>query len=191
VKRVASILAALMLASAARYETQAPETEAFSQPLESLDAAHSASFRRGSGLFRQAWLIGPSEDHPDLIGLGPLYNRLSCIACHVKNGRGSAPDAENGLARHMVARLSVEGSDAHGGPRAHPVYGARSADKGKAASLGKAAFAPLRETSAADLAKHQGTLPFDRALPEVMATARHLERVQVINGLVPGRLTAA
>src|SRR5271156_1429211 len=48
----------------------------------------------------------------------------------------------------------------------------------------------LRETSAADLAKHEGTLPFDRALLEVMATARHIERVQVVNGLVPGRLTA-
>src|SRR6185369_5685861 len=45
----------------------------------------------------------------------------------------------------------------------------------------------LRETSAADLAKRQGTLPFDPALLEVMATARHLERVQVVNGLVPGR----
>jgi hypothetical protein len=33
--------------------------------------------------------------------------------------------------------------------------------------------------------------PFDRALLEVMATARHLERVQVINGLVPGGLTGA
>ena len=40
-------------------------------------------------------------------------------------------------------------------------------------------------------AKLQGTLPFDRALLEVMATARHIERVQVINGLVPGRLTGA
>ena len=49
----------------------------------------------------------------------------------------------------------------------------------------------LRETSAADLAKHKGTLPFDRALLEIMGTARHLERVQVVNGLVPGRLTAA
>jgi molybdenum storage protein len=49
----------------------------------------------------------------------------------------------------------------------------------------------LRETSAADLAKHKGSLPFDRALLEIMATARHLERVQVVNGLVPGRLTAA
>jgi molybdenum storage protein len=49
----------------------------------------------------------------------------------------------------------------------------------------------LRETTAAGLAKGQGTLPFDRALLEVMATARHLERVQIVNGLVPGRLTAA
>ena len=49
----------------------------------------------------------------------------------------------------------------------------------------------LREMNATDLAKLQGTLPFDRALLEVMAIARHIERVLVINGLVPGRLTAA
>ncbi|MFG1321013.1 amino acid kinase family protein [Xanthobacter autotrophicus] len=49
----------------------------------------------------------------------------------------------------------------------------------------------LPEVSAADLATGEGTLPFDRALLEVMATARHIERVQVVNGLVPGRLTAA
>src|SRR5271169_3947335 len=49
----------------------------------------------------------------------------------------------------------------------------------------------LRETSATELAKLPGTLPFDRALLEVMATARHIDRVQVVNGLVPGRLTAA
>jgi molybdenum storage protein len=49
----------------------------------------------------------------------------------------------------------------------------------------------LRETSVAELATHDGTLPFDRALVEIMANARHIERVQVVNGLVPGRLTAA
>jgi molybdenum storage protein len=43
----------------------------------------------------------------------------------------------------------------------------------------------------ADLAKQTGTLPIDRALLEVMANARHIQSVQVINGLVPGRLTAA
>ena len=49
----------------------------------------------------------------------------------------------------------------------------------------------LAETRHTDLAKQPGSLPFDRALLEVMATARHIERVQVVNGLVPGRLTAA
>jgi molybdenum storage protein len=49
----------------------------------------------------------------------------------------------------------------------------------------------LRDTSAAELARQPGTLPFDPALLEVMGTARHLERVQIVNGLVPGRLTAA
>ena len=49
----------------------------------------------------------------------------------------------------------------------------------------------IRETSCAELAKCEGTLPFDRALLDIMPNARHIERVQIINGLVPGRLTAA
>ncbi|MBB6308657.1 molybdenum storage protein subunit alpha [Xanthobacter tagetidis] len=68
------------------------------------------------------------------------------------------------------------------------VDGVYSADPNGAGG-DKATFVP--ETSAAELAGTAGTLPFDRALVEVMATARHIERVQVVNGLVPGRLTAA
>ena len=49
----------------------------------------------------------------------------------------------------------------------------------------------IPDTSAADLAKQSGPLPLDRALLDVMANARNLVRVQVVNGLVPGRLTAA
>ena len=49
----------------------------------------------------------------------------------------------------------------------------------------------IRETTCADLAAKEGPLPFDRALIDVMATARHIERVQVVNGLAPGRITAA
>jgi molybdenum storage protein len=49
----------------------------------------------------------------------------------------------------------------------------------------------VREANVADLAAVEGTLPFDPALLEVMATARHIARVQVVNGLVPGKLTAA
>lgn len=49
----------------------------------------------------------------------------------------------------------------------------------------------IRETDFTDLARREGTLPIDRAMLDVMANARHIERVQVVNGLVPGRLTAA
>jgi molybdenum storage protein len=49
----------------------------------------------------------------------------------------------------------------------------------------------IRETNAADLSKRAGTLPVDRTLLDVMTTARHLQHVQIVNGLVPGRLTAA
>lgn len=49
----------------------------------------------------------------------------------------------------------------------------------------------IRETTSAELADRAGPLPFDRALVDVMATARHIEKVQVVNGLKPGSLTAA
>lgn len=49
----------------------------------------------------------------------------------------------------------------------------------------------IRESHCSELAQQATTLPLDPALLEVMANARHLQQVQVINGLVLGRLTAA
>jgi CxxC motif-containing protein (DUF1111 family) len=123
VKRLLVVGALVVLAGAGKYENPVLNGEAFNQPFASLDAAQIETFHRGSGVFRQAWVIAPSKDHPDFEGLGPLYNRLSCIACHVRNGRGAAPDDAGGVARSMVLRLSVPGVDAHGGPAPHPAYG--------------------------------------------------------------------
>jgi CxxC motif-containing protein (DUF1111 family) len=123
VKRILALLALFVLTGAAPYENGVQNGEAFTQPIAGLGEFQAKSFRAGSSLFRQAWVIGPSQDHPDVQGLGPLYNRLSCIACHVKNGRGAAPDDENGVLRSIVVRLGVSGADAHGGPLPHPVYG--------------------------------------------------------------------
>lgn len=124
-KRLAFVLAPLVLSAAAPYENSALSGDAFSRPIAGLDDAAQQRFRAGASLFRQAWVIGPSLDHPDVQGLGPVYNRLSCIVCHVKNGRGFAPDSENGVARTIVVRLGVAGRDAQGGPVPHPVYGAQ------------------------------------------------------------------
>ena len=97
--------------------------EAFAQPLAGMDdEAQLERFFRGRGLFRQAWVIAPSRDDA-VDGLGPLYNRITCIACHPKNGRGQAPVNEHSPMRTMLVRLSLPGRDVHGGPLAHPAYG--------------------------------------------------------------------
>lgn len=49
----------------------------------------------------------------------------------------------------------------------------------------------VREISAAELAKWPGTLPVDRAMLECMGNARHLNQIQIINGLKPGHLVSA
>lgn len=56
---------------------------------------------------------------------------------------------------------------------------------------GGAAAQMLDEATLADLRALGGTVPFDPALVDVMVNARHLRSVQLVNGLVPGRLTAA
>lgn len=62
-------------------------------------------------------------------------------------------------------------------------------DDPKASDGDQAQF--ISETTAAGLLDHQGALPFDRELLDVMTTARHIEHIQIVNGLIPGRLTAA
>ena len=50
----------------------------------------------------------------------------------------------------------------------------------------------IPEISASDLAaRGQATLPFDRTLLEVMAAAKHLDQIQIVNGLVPGNVLRA
>ena len=113
-------LLASLMASADTSHT-GTHREAFAQPFAGLDEGQLERFFRGRSLFRQAWVIAPSRDEA-VDGLGPLYNRVSCIACHPKNGRGQAPEQGQPM-RSMLLRLSVPGRDRHGGPAPHPVYG--------------------------------------------------------------------
>jgi CxxC motif-containing protein (DUF1111 family) len=116
-------LAALALGVAvASAQTSFPDGQALSEMRAGLSGRQLDLFAKGRGLFRAAWVIGPSLDHPDLVGVGPLYNRLSCGACHLKNGRGVAPGAGESL-KSMVVRISPPGAGSHGEPLPHPVYG--------------------------------------------------------------------
>ncbi len=79
-------------------------------------------FTQGRSVFAHPWLTRPAEDER-FDGLGPLFNRLSCAACHPRNSAGFAPDHPGETMRTMLVRLSVPGVDAHGGPRPDPMYG--------------------------------------------------------------------
>ncbi len=105
------------------------EREQLSQPLPGLSADQMSQFLRGRSLFRQSWVIAPSRDS-EVDGLGPLYNRLACISCHAKNGRGGAPATPDERMQSMLVRLSVPGRSADGAPKPHPVYGDQLNEEG-------------------------------------------------------------
>lgn len=107
--------------------------EAFSKPFPELDPGQLELFYRGRSLFRQNWVaVSPGVPTADTAvdGLGPLYNRLSCAACHQKNSRGTAPELPGERMQSMLVRLSVPGAGPHGGPRPHPAYGEQLNEEG-------------------------------------------------------------
>lgn len=103
--------------------------EAYAQPIPSLPESDRAEFFKGRSLVRQVWVIPPSENR-EIAGLGPLYNRFSCIACHAGNGRGFAPSTAQEPMRTMLVRLSIPGTDEHGGPKPDPAYGGQLNENG-------------------------------------------------------------
>jgi len=128
------IVAALCLAWGLQADAQmqtvpATDREALSQPMSGLTLAEMKRFQQGRSLFRQSWVVAPAGD-TEVHGLGPVYNRLACISCHAKNGRGGAPGEPQQRMQSMLVRLSVAGQDEHGGPKPHPAYGDQLNEEG-------------------------------------------------------------
>jgi CxxC motif-containing protein (DUF1111 family) len=96
--------------------------DAYSMPMPGIPDDLRERFVRGRALFRQVWVIAPSADEA-VDGLGPVFNRLSCIACHPRNGRGFAPGGPTEELRAMLVRLSVPGDRNGAPPVPHPDYG--------------------------------------------------------------------
>jgi CxxC motif-containing protein (DUF1111 family) len=93
----------------------------FVVPAGNLSEADKARYYAGKALATQPWVRAPTQtDARD--GLGPLYHARSCLACHVKGGRGQAA-APDGTALATLVRLSRPGQGPHGGPVPDPVYG--------------------------------------------------------------------
>ena len=123
-RRFALWIAILVVSSSPRTLPAAAAADrlAYEQPLAGLNDPDRERFFRGRALFRQVWTPAPAPDDA-IDGLGPTYNRQSCVACHPRNGRGAPPAGPDEPMRTMLVRLSLPGSGPAGGPRPHPAYG--------------------------------------------------------------------
>lgn len=116
---------------------------AFSFPAPTLDDSERRTFEVGDSFFTQNWVIAPaSTDARD--GLGPLFNAQACSSCHLRDGRG-LPGPTGGDAVGLLLRLSVPGTNEHGGPLGDPVYGDQLQDHGIPGVAAEGSFTIVHE----------------------------------------------
>ena len=95
---------------------------AFTHPADSLSFEDRILFEKGRVIFQRLWLPAPVFGmQRRMDGLGPHYSASACARCHVRNGRGSAPDTRLGLLR-MALPVAIPGEDG-GADRPEPNYG--------------------------------------------------------------------
>lgn len=63
----------------------------YSQPISGLSVEQKLDFKIGESVFQKFWVPSPSSTTAS-DGLGPLFNTRSCNNCHIRNGRGHAPE---------------------------------------------------------------------------------------------------
>ncbi len=100
---------------------------AFSSPARNLPPQLRQRFFDGNKLFNAVWAAPPNDD-TEFVGLGPIFNAPSCIACHARDGRGAPPENDAPMTK-MLVRISVAGADDRGGPLGHPRWGLQINDK--------------------------------------------------------------
>lgn len=103
--------------------------EAFAKPAANLPTKKLRDFTFGNKMFNTKWVTAPASV-TSLDGLGPTFNRMSCAACHFKDGRGRPPLSTDEPMKSMLMRLSIPGIASDGGPLSHPIYGGQLNDRG-------------------------------------------------------------
>ena len=78
-------------------------SHAFSIPAPNLSTAALEMHLNGDVEFEAVFVTAPAVVNP---GLGPIYNNVSCINCHSRDGRGRPPNSNEGLVS-LLFRLSL------------------------------------------------------------------------------------
>lgn len=124
--------------SGGSFTTLNESTQAFKQAIDGLTDREERVHIIGDGTFDQVFVAAPA---PHFGGLGPVYNNISCVNCHRNDGGGfpSTGSSSSG----MLMRISIPGTDEHGGPLAAPNFGLQIQDR---ALLGAPAEAAINIT---------------------------------------------
>ncbi|MEW6991829.1 di-heme oxidoredictase family protein [Colwelliaceae bacterium 6441] len=87
----------------------------FSTPIPTLTASELAQHLSGDAFFETAYTTAPSDEHPALDGLGPVFNNQDCNSCHQRDGRPSTltiPQGEErillGASAGIFLRMSID-----------------------------------------------------------------------------------
>jgi CxxC motif-containing protein (DUF1111 family) len=92
---------------------------AYGHPFTNMSGNHAEWHEVGDANFEATFVTAPA---PRNSGLGPVFNSVSCVNCHVGDGRGKPPEANEQLLS-LLFRMSVAGTDPHGGPNPVPGFG--------------------------------------------------------------------
>lgn len=92
---------------------------AFNSPASNLSGSSLSRHLDGDRQFEQTFVTPPAIVNG---GLGPFYNNTSCAACHPGDGRGRPPAGGEDLSSTLI-RISIPGTDPHGGPNPVPSFG--------------------------------------------------------------------
>jgi CxxC motif-containing protein (DUF1111 family) len=110
--------------SGGAFTTLNESTQAFKQAIDGLTDREERVHIIGDGTFDQVFVAAPA---PHFGGLGPVYNNISCVNCHRNDGGGfpSTGSSSSG----MLMRISISGTDEHGGPLPAPGFGLQIQDR--------------------------------------------------------------
>ena len=78
---------------------------AYSLPSANISMTGQLDFKVGNSFFRNPWVSSPATTTAR-DGLGPLMNTNACQSCHIKDGRGHAPEVGDPHAVSLLIRLS-------------------------------------------------------------------------------------
>jgi CxxC motif-containing protein (DUF1111 family) len=91
---------------------------AFTHGFPVMDGRNSFVHEVGDLAFEATFVSGGNVQP----GLGPVYNSVSCISCHIADGRGT-PIGPGTEMVSLLIRMSIPGEDEHGGPLGVPGFG--------------------------------------------------------------------